>query len=227
MAKLVKFVRALTDSAIDAASDYGKFAGEKTLRKIIDRGRKNFRLSVILNAIMLVIATGVAFFIVDLRATGIIIVALINYVICGRAIINVIRFLRTVVIPYWKVIKKAATEFFAAFWRSRSFEIAMKAAIRVTFSHYYNDKLSGKVQTVHRLASLFGFTKNQAEIENKVADDFYPLACRFVIEILLYNIFLFTACYGFFIFILKTFIFSTVLKISIWQIWVLPFQLLN
>jgi hypothetical protein len=227
MAKLVEFVRALTDGAIDAASDYGKFAAKKNLEKIIDQGRKNFRLSIILNAVMLVIATGVAFFIADLRSAGIFIVALINYVICGRAIINIIRFFRTVIIPYREIIKKAIPGFFVAFRRSRSFETAVKMIIRVTFNYYYSDKLSDKVQTVHRLASLFGFAKSKSEIENKIADDFYPLIRYFVIKILIYNILFFTVCYGFFVFILKTLIFNVFLDIPLWKLWVYPFLLLN
>jgi large-conductance mechanosensitive channel len=194
-----KTIRLVTDTA----SDFVIYAGEQKLRKIFENSRKNLIISIVLNGDMFIWAALTAFFRHSIKDAGVFIAALINYVILGRVIFNILRFIRTLWQPYHTLITYLLPVFWAGLKKLKSLQGAIKDTIRAALRYLYKDKMPETVRKIISFSSAFNLIKNWIEIEDKAAADFYPLVCRFLRVALLYNILLFTVCYGLLIFVVK------------------------
>jgi hypothetical protein len=218
-----RIIRTGADLALDAASDYAIAEGEKKLRELGEHGRENLVISAALNGAMLTSTAVTAFFIYSLYGAGLFAAALINYVILGRALLNFVRLVRTVLIPYRRLIIYVLPVFWSGRQKYKSFNSTIQEAIRAAVRFYYNDKVPETAQTIHDFASAFGLVKNRAELEDKAATDFYPLVCRFLRVALVYNVLLFGICYGALVFIIKRFMFNAMLGMRLWDLFAYPF----
>jgi uncharacterized membrane protein YkvA (DUF1232 family) len=219
----IKAVKAFTDAALEAASAYVRQKGMESLTELNSRAYKNLGISAFLNTVMLLCAV---FSVVFLRQrSGIVILAaaLVNYVILGRALFNFARFFRTVLIPYHRLIAFALPVFFNSLGMLKSFKLAIQVTIVAVVDYFYKDKIPPVFQIVHEIASAFGLIKNRDEINDMAVTDLYPLVCRFLRVILLYNVLLFTVCYGLLVFVVKHFVIGTMLNMSFIDFFIYPF----
>jgi hypothetical protein len=220
--KAVEVTHTASEMLLDAAAVVIIKKGEEELKKTCARSRRNLVISAILNGVMLLAAVLIAFFLRELETWGILAIALINYVILGRAVFNILRFTRTIILPYRELIMLLIPAFPGELRKRKSFEGAVKETIRAAV-RYYVAKAPEIAQKIHGAGSILGAFPSLGEIENKAAADFYPLVCRLLRVILLYNILLFTFCYGLLVFIVKRFIIGTMLGMSFIGLYTYPF----
>jgi hypothetical protein len=215
--KAIEVTRTAADILLDAVAGEVKKQGERKLNEFYERSRKNFIVSASLNGSMLLCLALVAFFVWELKGWGILAAALINYIILGRVAFNVTRFIRTLM-PY----RELAGHILPVFRRSANIQIALKDSIR-SVVRFYITKAPEIAQKIYAAGSVIGAFPKLNEIEDKAVEDFYPLVCRFLHMALLYNVLLFTVCYGILIFVAKYFIIGTTLNISFVDFFVYPF----
>jgi hypothetical protein len=218
-----RIIRTGTDLALDAASDYAIAEGEEKLRELSEHARENLVVSAVLNGVMLLCAVFSVIFLRHGNGLGILAAALANYVILGRALFSIVRFFRTVLVPYHRLIVFALPVFFNGLRTLKSLKLAIQVTIVAVVDYFYDDKVPSAFKIVHRIASDFGLIKNRDEIKNMAVTDFYPLVCRFFRVVLLYNVLLFTVCYGLLIFVVKHFIIGTMLNMSFVDLYAYPF----
>jgi len=218
----VELTRTISNTLLDTAANVVIAAGEAKLQETCARSRKNLAISAVLNGAMLLCAALVAFFMPELKVWGLLAAALISYVILGRAVLTLVRFVRTTVLSYKELIILLIPVFLTELRKHKSFEGAIKETIRVAVRQYIA-KVPEIAQKIHSVGSLLGAFPNLAEIENKAAEDFYPLVCRFLRVALVYNVMLFMVCYGVLVFIAKHFIFGTMLGMSFFHLYAYPF----
>jgi hypothetical protein len=223
LSKARNVIRGFTDAALDAASAYGQSVGKQALQKICVNGRKNLAVSAILNSAMLALALCAAVFLREFQTWPLLCAALINYVILGRAVFSLFRLAKTVLIPYWTVIKLVVPAVCGALRKTRSVQTALKTGICSAFNYYYDAKIPGPGRFAHKAGSLFGLVQTREELAQKTVSDFYPLVCRFLRVVLIYNVLLFTVCYGILIFIVKFFVLSRLLDVSMLDLYLYPF----
>jgi hypothetical protein len=166
---------------------------------------------------MLLCLVFVAFFIRELKDWGIFAAALINYIILGRAVFNITRFIRTLM-PYRELVGNILP----VLCGSANFRNAIKDSIRFVI-RFYITKAPEIAQKIYSLGSVIDAFPKLNEIEDKAVNDFYPLVCRFLRVVLLYNVLLFTVCYGLLIFIVKHFAIGTMLNMSFVDLYAYPF----
>jgi hypothetical protein len=212
-----------TDILLDALAGEIKKKGEEKLKEFYSKSRKNLIVSAILNGAMLLCAALTAVFLRGAKEFGLLAAAFINYIILGRAVFNITRFIRAVIIPYRPLIVKLLPVFWAALGKTKSFKAAVQDAIRAAVRFLYNDKVPEEARIAHGVGSSLGLVKSLAEIENKAAYDFYPLVCRFLRAALLYNALLFTVCYGILVFVVKYFVIGTMLNMAFIDLFIFPF----
>jgi hypothetical protein len=221
--RIFSLTRTISNTLLDTVTNVVIAAGEKKLRETYTRSRRNLIISAILNGVMLLVAVLAMFFLRDLKTWGTLAAALINYVILGRAVFSILRFIRTIVLPYRELIVLLIPVFLGELRKRRPFEGAIKETIRAAV-RYYVAKAPGIAQKIHSVGSILGAFPSLSEIENKAAADFYPIVCRFLRVVLLYNILLFTFCYGLLVFIVKRFIIGTMLGMSFIGLYTYPFM---
>jgi hypothetical protein len=218
-----RIIRAGTDLALATASDYAIAEGEEKLKEFCEKSRKDLVVSASLNGVMLLFAVLSVIFLQRRNGIGILAAALVNYVILGRALFNAARFLRTILIPYRRLIAFTLPVFFNGLAVLKSLKLAIQVSIVAVFDYFYKDKVPPTLKIAHEISSAFGLIKNREEIKNKAADDFYPLVCRFFRVVLLYNVLLFTVCYGAVVFIVKRFMFNAMLGMGFLDLFIYPF----
>jgi uncharacterized membrane protein YkvA (DUF1232 family) len=223
---IIRAVRLSTDYAIDDLSAKALRKGREELEKINGQARKRFIISAALDGTMLLCALFAAFLMPEIKNAGIFAASIINYVILIRAFCNIARFFLTVIIPHHSLIGFVFPVFAAAIYEFKSLTVAIKASIVAVTRYYYYDydrrnKIPNALRIVHEIAADFGLVKSVDEIEDYAADVFYPLVYRFL-RAILFNILLFTVCYGVFIFIVKYFMFRQTLGMSLWRLWIYP-----
>jgi hypothetical protein len=113
---------------------------------------------------------------------------------------------------------------FKSFIARHSVEKAVKETIGMAVRFYYGKKLPKTAKTVHRVASWFNIIKSPHEIEEKAANDFYPLVKQYVLRGLLLSVILWTAVYGIFLGVVKATIFTYALGIPVWRVLFWVFQ---
>ncbi|MDR1985994.1 MAG: DUF1232 domain-containing protein [Treponema sp.] len=200
---LVLIIRTITDAAFSAAS---AFALKKFLAGLNAKAYKNFIISAALNVSMLLCLVFVVVFMRELKDWGILAAALINYIMLGRALFNAARFFRTVLVPHHRIIAIALPVFFSRLVLLKS----LRRAIQDTIVAVYEEKLPSVFKIGHQIASKFGLIKNRDEMITNL----YPLVCRFL-SVVIYNVLLFTVCYGLLISIVKRFVIGTMLNMSL------------
>ncbi|GHV79257.1 hypothetical protein AGMMS49944_10480 [Spirochaetia bacterium] len=213
-----KFLRSLTDTAIDIASKAGQSYAETELEKLCRISRKRNIVTAALNTVTLILLVLSAVFTGQLQGKTLFILSALNLILLARAALNLSRFLFTVVKPYYKVISVSLPCFFRSLVKQRSPEQAIKTTIKTVCRFYYTDKVPGLAQTAHKFASLFDLVQSPAEIEDKAARDFYPLVKKYIIQGMMLNIALFVVCYGIFIVITKQIIFQLALHMTVWKV---------
>lgn len=213
-----KFFRSLTDTAIDIASKAGQYYAKTELEKLCQISRKRTIVTAALNTATLVLLVLSAVFTGQLQGKTLFILSALNLILLARAVLNLSRFLLTVVKPYYKVISFSLPCFFSSLAKQRTLEAAIKTTIKTVCRLYYTDKVPELAQTAHKLASLFDLVQSPAEIEDKVARDFYPLIKKYIIQGLFLNIVLFAVCYGLFIIITKQIISQLALHMTVWEV---------
>jgi hypothetical protein len=215
--KAVKATHTAADILLDAVTGEIRKQGEEKLRGFCERSRKNLLVSAILNGSMLFCLVFVAFFVRKLKEWGILAAALINYVILGRAVFNITRFIRTFM-PYRELVGNILP----VLRGSANFQSAIKDSIR-SVVRFYITRAPEIAQKIYAIGSVIDAFPKLNEIEDKAAEDFYPLVCRFLRVVLLYNILLFTVCYGLLIFVVKHFIIITMLNMNFVDLYAYPF----
>jgi hypothetical protein len=215
--KAIEVTRTASDILLDAAAGEVKRQGEKKLNEFYESSRKNLIVSASLNGSMLLCLLIVVFFVRELKGWGILVAALINYSILGRAAFNTTRFIRTLM-PY----RELAGHILPVLRGSRNIQIAVKGSIRSVI-RFYITKAPEIAQKIYAAGSVIGAFPNLKEIEDKAVEDFYPLVCRFLRVAFLYNVLLFTVCYGLLIFAVKHFIIGITLNMSFVDFFVYPF----
>jgi len=221
--KLVGIPRKAADALLDAAATEIIKKAEEKLDELNRNTKKNLVVSAALNLSMLLCAALTAILMPELKSWGLLIAALVNYVILARAVFSVIRFIRTVLLPHKDLIALLLPVFWESLRELRSFEIAIKTTIRAAVRHYI-EKAPPIAKMIHGVGSILGVFPNLSEIENKAAQDFYPLVCRYLRAVLLYNVLLFTICYGVLVFILKCFVLTGIFKYGIFDLYIYPFR---
>jgi len=224
MPQAKEIIRFVTDTALDAAASYGLDKGEETLARINARSQKNLAVSAALNGALLVCAALSAVFMRELNGAGFLAAAIINYALLGRALFSLLRFCHTVLIPYKKIITFSLMVFMDNFKTTKSIPLSIQETILFVTDYYYEDKVPSILKTAHLITADYGFVKTRGEIKNAVVDKFYPLVCRFLRTVLLYNVLLFMVCYGFLIFLLKRFVIGAALGMSMFDLYVYPFR---
>jgi hypothetical protein len=215
--KAIEVTRTAADILLDAAAGEVKRQGERKLKEFYERSRKNFIVSASLNGSLLLCLALVAFFVRELKGWGILAAALINYSILGRAVFNTTRFIRTLM-PY----RELAGHILPVLRGSANIQGAVKDSIRSVI-RFYITKAPEIAHKLYAAGSVMGACPKLNEIEDKAVEDFYPLVCRFLRMALLYNVLLFTVCYGILIFVAKYFIIGTALNMSFVDFFVYPF----
>jgi uncharacterized membrane protein YkvA (DUF1232 family) len=215
-------IRSATDAALDAASAYARRKGVESLVELNAKAYKNLIVSAALNGTMLLCAVLSVIFLHQ-RGIGILIAALVNYFLLGRALFNVVRFFRAILVPYRRLIAFALPVFFNGLRMLKSLKLAIQVSIVAVVDYFYEDKVPSALKIVYKITSDFGLIKNRDEINDMAANDFYPLLLRFLRMVLLYNVLLFTVCYGLLIFIAKFFIMGTMLGMSFVDLYLYPF----
>jgi hypothetical protein len=215
--KAAEVTRTASDMLLDAVAGEVRKQGEEKLKEFHEKSRKSFIVSAILNGSMLLCLVLIAFFMRELKDWGIFAAALINYIILGRAVFNITRFIRT-----FMPCRELIGNILPVLCDSANFQSAIKNSIRSVI-RFYIVRAPEIAQKIHSIGSVLGAFPKLTEIENKASNDFYPLICRFLREILLYNVLLFTVCYGLLIFIAKFFIISAILNMSFVDLYIYPF----
>jgi hypothetical protein len=215
--KAVKVTRTAADILLDAVAGEVRKQGEEKLREFCEGSRKNFLVSAILNGSMLLCLVFVALFVRGLKEWGILAAALINYVILGRAVFNITRFIRTLM-PYRELVG----HILPVLRGSANFQSAIKDSIR-SVVRFYITRAPEIAQKIYSIGSVIEAFPKLNEIEDKAAEDFYPLVCRFLQVVLLYNVLLFTVCYGLLVFIAKFFIIGNMLNMTFVDLFIYPF----
>jgi uncharacterized membrane protein YkvA (DUF1232 family) len=221
--KIAKIAKTITNAALDAVFEDAQRKGKETLAELNARAYKNLGISALLNGVMLLCAVLPVIFLRQRNGISILIAALVNYVILGRALFSCVRFLRTVLVPYHKLIVFVLPVFFNGLRMLKSLKLAIQVTIAAVFDYFYADKVSPPLQIVHEIASTFGLIKDRDEINDMVVTDFYPLVCRFLRVVLIQNVLLFTVCYGVLIFVVKHFVIGTALNMSFVDFFAYPF----
>jgi uncharacterized membrane protein YkvA (DUF1232 family) len=216
-------VRLAADAALDAASAYARQKGRESLAKLNANAYRNLAISAALDGVMLLCAVLSVIFPRQRNGIGIPAAALVNYVILGRALFNITRFFRTVLVPYRGLVAFVLPVFFNALAALKSFKPAIQVSIVAVFDYFYQNKVPSAFKIAHEISSAFGLIKNRDEIKDKAVNDFYPLVYRFLRVVLLYNVLLFTVCYGAVVFIVKRFLFSAMLGMGLLDLFVYPF----
>jgi uncharacterized membrane protein YkvA (DUF1232 family) len=216
-------IRYITDASLDVASAHIRRKGEESLAKLNARAYKDFIISAALNGVMLLCAVLSMIFLRRRNGIGILVTALINYVILGRALFSVVRFFYTILIPYHRLISFVLPVFFNGLGILNSFKLAIQVTIVAVVDCFYHEKIPPAFKIVHQIASDFALIKNRDEIKDMAAADFYPLVCRFLRVVFVYNVLLFTVCYGLLIFVVKRFVIETMLNINFVDLYTYPF----
>jgi hypothetical protein len=214
--KAVEVTRTAADILLDAVAGELRKQGEEKLKEFGEKSWKDFTVSAILNGSMLLCLVFVAFFVRELKDWGILAAAFINYIILGRAVFNITRFIRTLM-PY----RELAGSILPVLRSSVNFQSALKDSIR-SVVRFYIIKTPEIAQKIYAIGSAIDAFPKLNEIEDKAAEDFYPLVCRFLRVVLLYNVLLFTVCYGLLIFVVKYFIIGTMLNMSFVDLYAYP-----
>lgn len=220
---VVKTIKRATDAALAAASAYARRKGREFLAEFNVRAYRNFIISAALNGVMLLCAVLSVIFLRQRNGIGILAAAFVNYVILGRALFNIARFFCTVLVPYHRLIAFALPVFFNGLGMLKSLKLAIQVTIVAVVDYFYDDKVPSALKIVHQIASDFGLIKNRDEIKDMAVTDFYPLVCRFLRVALVYNVLLFTVCYGLLLFVVKHFVIGTMLNMSFADFFVYPF----
>jgi nucleoside diphosphate kinase len=219
--KAVEVTHTAADILLDAVAGEVRKQGEERLKKFYEKSRKNLIISAILNGSMLLCLVFIVLFARELKDWGILAAALINYIIMGRAVFNIMRFIRTVM-PYRKLIGNILP----GLRGSENFRSAIKNSIRSVI-RFYITGAPEIAQKIYNIGSAMDAFPKLNEIEDKAAEDFYPLVCRFLRVALLYNVLLFGICYGAFVFIIKRFMFNAMLGIDFLDLFAYPFVFLK
>ncbi|MDR1388478.1 MAG: hypothetical protein LBJ31_00680 [Treponema sp.] len=216
-------IRLLTDTAIDITCGGIHSSGEKALITINAKAQRSLAVSAVLNGIMLFCAAISAIFLRELKGAGILLAALINYAVLARALFSFLRFCRTILIPYRKIISFSLLVFLGSLRTTKSVKFSIQDTILFVIDYFYEDKVPSLLKAAHRIASDAGFIKNRDEIKDMAVTRFYPLICRFLRVVLLYNILLFSFCYGLLVFIAKRFVIGTMLSMNFVDLYAYPF----
>jgi uncharacterized membrane protein YkvA (DUF1232 family) len=223
VAVMLYTIKTITDAVLAAASAYARQKAMESLTELNARAYKNLGISAALNGVMLLCAVLSVVFLRQRGGIVILAAALVNYVILGRALFLIIRFFCTVLIPYRRLIGFALPVFFDGLVMLKSLKLAIQVTIFAVVDYFYKDKVPPAFQIVHEIASAFGLIKNREEINDMAVTDFYPLVCRFLRVVLLYNVLLFTVCYGLLIFLVKHLVIGTMLNMNFIDFFVYPF----
>jgi hypothetical protein len=215
--KAIEVTRTAADMLLDAAAGEVKKQGEEKLKEFYEKSRKNLIVSAVLNGSMLLCLVFVVFFARELNDWGILAASFINYIILGRAVFNITNFIRTLM-PY----RELAGNILPVLRGSANIQRALKDAIR-SVVRFYITKAPEIAQKIYGAGSAIGAFPKLSEIEDRAADDFYPLVCRFLRVALIYNALLFGICYGLLIFVVKHFIIGTMINMSFVDFFVFPF----
>jgi hypothetical protein len=223
----VRFLRTLTDTALDAVSAAGLAQGQKTLAGMCASNRRNLLVTTVLNAVLLAVALTASFLTGNLQKVGIAAISATNLVMLIRTMVKVALFLKNTVRPWWFIIRFAAPCFLRNLVTLKSWSGATKATIRAVYRYMYQKKVPEGVKAFHPWASLFGLVKSVDDIEDKVVTDFYPLVKSYMIEVLVYNVALYSLAYWLFLLIVKNTIFVTMLGMTLPQVLFYPLTFLK
>jgi hypothetical protein len=221
---IIDTARGLTDKSFDIIFETLRRCAEPYLEELCRKNRRRNIITAALNSLTLVPAVLCAVFTGYLQSKALIVLSLLSLLLLARTIFNGLRFLFTVVRPNFEILSFSLPCLLKTFAERHSVEKAIKAAIAMAVRIYYDRKLPASVKKIHETVSRIDIIKSREEIEQKAANDFYPLVKQYLLQGLLLSTLLWTVMYGLFLGLIKTVIFTSALDTPVWRIVFWVFQ---
>ena len=182
-----------------------------------DDYRKNVIISFSLNTVIILL-TIIPYYFFSINNTIIIIISSISLFMMARFIYRAIRDIRKI-IPYLYHIK----EFINDLMLYKSISIPIKGRIIEIFNEIYESNTNKVSRIAHSTIAMLGFVKSYDDIEGEVVNEFYKVIKTYLINNIIYKIMAFSVFYFIFIFFLKPFVFTNVMKMNIIEAVLYPF----
>jgi len=211
-------IRPYTDKLINELINEIK---EKTRDTVIDISKtyfRNFYISAAVDASILLFA----FFIFLLFKSSMISITIFSIsiiIITARYIVKIVRNTR-LILPYFPQIRS----FFKDALRFRSLKIAIRTVISDQFNKFYRDNTTAFIRNIHAFGAKIGILKSGYDIQNDLIREFFAVAGEKSIRKTVYPVIAITVFYGTFAFLVKLFIFSLTVNMSITELILYPFR---
>jgi uncharacterized membrane protein (DUF373 family) len=206
----MSFLRQVTDVMLSASLSAGKEKAVGVIEGLRTQTRKNFRLTVIIDAAMIAVLA-IVFLVRAPSPVNVIGIITVNLVILLRMGWRTVSFVRNVYTPNKALIHSTIPILWQDLKHKRLFSTGLQDAIKAAFIFYYEKVPSMIRESIIPLAESFDVIKPIDGIQEDVVKTFYPLVRAYLIEAFMYNFLLFTACYGVFVFLIRQIFLSAML----------------
>jgi hypothetical protein len=185
---------------------------------------QNYYKSVFISAalnLMIICVSLVPVFLRRVNNAVILSVSLLTLCIVIRVCVKTLLHIRILAVN-WSGIKPRLGKFFRLI-KTNSWENTVRKMIRAEYRNVYDTKVNDFFRIVHYLGARLNLVKSKENIEDDVVEAFYHLIVSYVKRLVVYRIIAIAAFYSIFIFLLKPYIFSLALKMSLADILLFPF----
>jgi hypothetical protein len=211
----------ITDHVI--SGKIGEFVeeGRAMIRKIYARFMFNWKLSLLLNGIIILcvlILWKIGGTHPGVKTPLLLVISFVSFFMMFRALVNAVRSLR-LMYPHRRTIRYFLKKFFLF---PPSFYFSVRQTIRMMYQDIYEQNTNAFSRGAHKVFSFFRFIKSTDEIEDEVVDEFYRLIRDFLLPYLVYRVIALTVFYSAFILLLKPLVFSTAIDMKVYEILLYP-----
>jgi hypothetical protein len=212
--------KSITDRIIASKIEEIFLQAKGRIYKLYQDYYKSVFISAALNCAIICVSL-VPFFLRLVSGAVVLIVSLLTLWIVIRVFVNTLLHIRIVVLN-WSVIKPRLGKFFRLKKRN-SWEDTIKKMIRGEYRNVYDTKVNDFLRIAHYIGSRLNLVKSKENIEDDVVEVFYHLIAGYVKRLVVYRIITVAVFYSIFIFLLKPYIFSLTLKMTLVDILLFPF----